>query len=124
MFGENRLSSFQIGDAVTVGWPRDRPIYHQGSHGTVVSLGTKRVHVRMDKATFEDRDGSVESFLPGDLKSGHAGTPRNVDRMKAAVDSMKLEVAAEVVAVALDAGVVTVEQGNQIKAAWANHVQN
>ncbi len=125
MFGSQRsLNSFKVGDKVTVSLPSDRPIYHQGSHGTVVSIGTKRVHVRMDVAAFEGHDGEVANFLPGDLEPGHVGTPRSSDRMKEAVNAMQLGVASDVVSVALEAGVITADQGDQIKAAWANHLRS
>lgn len=125
MFGSGRaLSSFKVGDKVTVRGPSDRPIYHGGSHGTVVTIGTKRVHVRMDMAAFESHDGEVANFLPGDLDPGHVGIPRSADRMKDAVTVMKLEFGKDVVTVALEAGVISAEQGDQIKAAWARHVQD
>ncbi|WP_143685388.1 hypothetical protein [Streptomyces sp. 1222.2] len=124
MFGSGRtLSSFKVGDKVTVRVPSDRPLYHDGSHGTVVTIGTKRVHVRMDKAAFEGHDGEVANFLPGDLEPGHVGTPRNSDRMNDAVTAMKVAAARDIVAVALDAGVITAAQGEQIKAVWASHLQ-
>ncbi|PBC79046.1 hypothetical protein BX265_3839 [Streptomyces sp. TLI_235] len=119
----NTLSSYKVGDKVTVRGPSDRPYYHNGSHGTVVTVGTKRVHVRMDKAAFEGRDGEVANFLPGDLVSGHVGTPRNSDRMNDAFTALKLAAGTDLVAVALAAGVITAEQGEQIKAVWANHLQ-
>ncbi|MFD4135692.1 hypothetical protein [Streptomyces goshikiensis] len=125
VFGsEKTLSSFKVGDKVTVRAPSDRPLFHHGSHGTVVSIGTKRVHVRMDTAAFENHDGEVANFLPGDLALGHAGTPRSADRMKDAFTTMKLEVGGDLVAVALDAGIITADQGEQIKTEWANHLQS
>lgn len=117
------LRDFKVGDEVTVGVPSDRPLYHHGSHGTVVTVGTKRVHVRMDKAAFENHDGEVANFLPGDLKPGHVGTPRSADRMNDAFNSFKLATGADLVAVATDTGIITAEQGEQIKHAWANHLQ-
>ena len=124
MFGSGRtLSSFKVGDEVTVRAPSDRPVYHDGSHGTVVTIGTKRVHVRMDRAAFENHDGEVANFLPDDLEPGHVGTPRNSDRMNEAVNAMKLATGSDLVAVAVDAGVITAEQGVQMKAAWAQHLQ-
>lgn len=99
-------------------------MYHSGSHGTVVTIGTKRVHVKMDSAAFEEHDGEVANFLPGDLEPGHVGTPRNSDRMNDAFVALKLRIAAEVVAVALEAGVITTQQGEQIRAAWTSHAQN
>lgn len=125
MFGGGRtLSSFKVGDKVTVRGPSDRPIYHGGSHGTVVTIGTKRVHVKMERAAFEAHDGEVANFLPGDLEPGHVGTPRSSDRMNDAFIAFKLGTAAEVVAVALEADIITAEQGEQIRAAWTSHVQN
>ncbi|UWE13064.1 hypothetical protein [Actinacidiphila bryophytorum] len=125
MFGSGRtLNSFKVGDKVTVRGPSDRPMYHSGSHGTVVTIGTKRVHVKMDSAAFEEHDGEVANFLPGDLEPGHVGTPRNSDRMNDAFVALKLRIAAEVVAVALEAGVITTQQGEQIRAAWTSHAQN
>jgi len=125
MLGSGRtLSSFKVGDKVTVGVPSDRPLYHHGSHGTVVTVGTKRVHVRMDRAAFESNDGEVANFLPGDLDPGHVGTPRNTDRMNDAFTALKLAAGTDLVAVALEAGVITVEQGKQIEAVWAGHLQN
>ncbi|MQY32430.1 hypothetical protein SRB17_03780 [Streptomyces sp. RB17] len=124
MLGSGRaLSSFKVGDKVTVRAPSDRPMYHQGSHGTVVTIGTKRVHVRMDKAAFESHDGEVANFLPGDLAPGHVGTPRNSDRMNDAFTALKLAAGTDLVAVAMEAGVITAEQGEQIKAVWASHLQ-
>ncbi|QLE73957.1 hypothetical protein FGW37_22370 [Streptomyces rectiverticillatus] len=117
------LSSFRVGDKVTVRAPSDRPLYHHGSHGTVVTIGTKRVHVRMDKAAFESHDGEVANFLPGDLDPGHMGTPRNSDRMNNAVTAYKLAAGTDLVAVAMDAGVITAEQGERMKAIWASHLQ-
>lgn len=55
---------------VTVGVPSGKPLYHHGSPGTVVTMGTKRVHVRMGKAAFEGHDAEVANFLPGDLDPG------------------------------------------------------
>jgi len=125
MLGSGRtLSSFKVGDKVTVGVPSDRPLYHHGSHGTVVTVGTKRVHVRMDRAAFESNDGEVANFLPGDLDPGHVGTPRNTDRMNDAFTALKLAAGTDLVAVALEAGVITVEQGKQIEAVWAGHLQS
>jgi hypothetical protein len=125
MFSSGRtLSSFKVGDKVTVRVPSDRPLYHQGSHGTVVTVGTKRVHVRMDKAAFENHDGEVANFLPGDLDPGHVGTPRNTDRMNDAFTALKLEAGTELVAVAMDAGIITAEQGDQVKAVWAGHLDS
>lgn len=124
MFGSGRtLSSFKVGDKVTVRGPSDRPLYHHGSHGTVVTIGTKRVHVRMDRAAFESHDGEVANFLPGDLDPGHVGTPRNSDRMNDAFVAVKLAAGADLVTVALEAGVITAEQGEQIKAVWARHLR-
>ncbi|WP_405636291.1 hypothetical protein OG543_16045 [Streptomyces sp. NBC_01178] len=125
MLGSGRaLSSFKVGDKVTVKAPSDRPLYHHGSHGTVVTIGTKRVHVRMDKAAFENYDGEVANFLPSDLEPGHVGTPRNSDRMNDAFTALKLAAGTDLVAVAMEAGIITVEQGEQIKAAWANHLKS
>ncbi|GAA0615972.1 hypothetical protein GCM10010394_52550 [Streptomyces crystallinus] len=125
MFGSGRtLSSFKLGDKVTVGVPSDRPLYHHGSHGTVVTIGTKRVHVRMDKAAFDSHDGEVANFLPGDLEPGHVGTPRNSERMNDAFTALKLAAGTDLVAVATEAGVITAEQGEQIKAVWAGHLQS
>ncbi|MFI1018009.1 hypothetical protein [Streptomyces sp. NPDC020965] len=125
MLGSGKtLSSFKVGDKVTVRAPSDRPLFHHGSHGTIVTIGTKRVHVRMDKAAFENHDGEVANFLPDDLDFGHVGTPRNSDRVNDAFTAMKLAAGADLVAVALDAGVITAEQGEQIKAAWATHLQS
>ncbi|MEV7015555.1 hypothetical protein [Streptomyces sp. NPDC093991] len=125
MLGSGRtLSSFKVGDKVTVKAPSDRPLYHHGSHGTVVTIGTKRVHVRMDKAAFESHDGEVANFLPGDLEPGHVGTPRNSDRMNDAFTALKLAAGNDLVAVAMEAGIITAEQGEQIKAAWASHLQS
>ncbi len=121
---QGALSSFKVGDKVTVRVPSDRPLYHHGSHGTVVTVGTKRVHVRMDKAAFENHDGEVANFLPGDLELGHVGTPRSTDRMNDAFTALKLAAGTDLVAVAMDAGVITAEQGEQIKAAWASHLQS
>ncbi|MEV1022024.1 hypothetical protein [Streptomyces sp. NPDC050264] len=91
MFGSGKtLSSFKVGDKVTVRAPSDRSFSHDGSHGTVVTIDTKRVHVKMDKAAFEHNDGEVANFLPGDLEPGHVGTPRNSDRMNEAFTAMKL----------------------------------
>ncbi|MEU3349175.1 hypothetical protein ABZ723_30130 [Streptomyces sp. NPDC006700] len=118
------LSSFKVGDKVTVRVPSDRPLYHHGSHGTVVTIGTKRVHVRMDRAAFEGHDGELASFLPGDLDPGHVGTPRNSDRMNDAFTSLKLAAGTDLVAVAREAGIITAEQGEQIKAVWASHLQS
>jgi hypothetical protein len=125
MLGSGRaLNSFKVGDKVTVRVPSDRPLYHRGSHGTVVTIGTKRVHVRMDKAAFEGNDGEVANFLPGDLEPGHVGTPRNSDRMNDAFTALKLAAGTDLVAVAMEAGVITAEQGEQIKTAWATHLQS
>jgi hypothetical protein len=125
MLGSGRaLSSFKVGDKVTVRAPSDRPMYHQGSHGTVVTIGTKRVHVRIDKAAFESHDGEVANFLPGDLAPGYVGTPRNSDRMNDAFTALKLAAGTDLVAVAMEAGVITAEQGQQIKAVWASHLQS
>ncbi|MCX5532198.1 YckD family protein [Streptomyces sp. NBC_00006] len=125
MFGSGKtLSSFTIGDKVTVRGPSDRPSYHNGSHGTVVTIGTKRVHVRMDKAAFESHDGEVANFLPGDLEPGHVGIPRNWDRMNDAITAMKLGTGTDLVDVAIEAGVITTEQGEQMKAVWARHLQS
>ncbi|MFD8727589.1 hypothetical protein [Streptomyces sp. NPDC059611] len=125
MLGSGRtLSSFKVEDKVTVKAPSDRPLYHHGSHGTVVTIGTKRVHVRMDKAAFENHDGEVANFLPGDLEPGHVGTPRNSDRVNDAFTTLKLAAGTDLVAVAIEAGILTVEQGEQIKAAWASHLQS
>ncbi|MFF3259079.1 hypothetical protein ACFYWO_07860 [Streptomyces sp. NPDC002932] len=125
VFGSGKtLSSFKVGDKVTVRAPSDRPLFHHGSHGTVVTVGTKRVHVRMDTAGFENHDGEVANFLPADLDMGHVGTPRSVDRMNDAFTSMKLEVGADLVSVALDAGIITADQRERIKTAWANHLQS
>ncbi|WP_267881537.1 hypothetical protein [Streptomyces sp. NRRL WC-3725] len=44
--------------------------------------------------------------------------------MKEAVNAMQLGVASDVVSVALEAGVITADQGDQIKAAWANHLRS
>lgn len=118
------LSSFKVGDKVTVRVPSDRPLYHHGSHGTVVTIGTKRVHVRMDRAAFDGHDGEVANFLPGDLDPGHVGTPRNSDRMNDAFTSLKLAAGTDLVAVAREAGIITAEQGEQIKAVWASHLQS
>ncbi|MGA5843516.1 hypothetical protein [Streptomyces pseudogriseolus] len=124
MLGSGRtLRSFKVGDKVTVRGPSDRPLYHHGSHGTVVTIGTKRVHVRMDKAAFESHDGEVANFLPGDLEPGHVGTPRNSDRMNDAFTALKLAAGTDLVAVAMEAGIITAEQGEQIKAAWVSHLQ-
>ncbi|GHF62538.1 hypothetical protein GCM10010218_50020 [Streptomyces mashuensis] len=124
MFGSGRtLNDFKVGDKVTVRSPSDRPLYHHGSHGTVVTIGTKRVHVKMDKAAFESHDGEVANFLPGDLDPGHVGTPRNSDRFNDAFTTLKLATGTDLVAVALEAGVITDEQAEQIKAVWASHVQ-
>lgn len=109
---------------MTVRVPSDRPLYHNGSHGTVVTIGTKRVHVRMDRAAFEGHDGEVANFLPGDLEPGHVGTPRNSDRMNDAFTAFKLAAGTDLVAVAMEAGVITAEQGEQIKAVWASHLQS
>lgn len=125
MLGSGRtLSSLKVGDKVTVKAPSDRPLYHHGSHGTVVTIGTKRVHVRMDKAAFESHDGEVANFLPGDLEPGHVGTPRNSDLMNDAFTALKLAAGTDLVAVAMEAGIITGEQGEQIKAAWASHLQS
>ncbi|MFI6107848.1 hypothetical protein [Streptomyces sp. NPDC051310] len=125
MLGSGRtLSSFKVGDKVTVKAPSDRPLYHHGSHGTVVTIGTKRVHVKMDKAAFESHDGEVANFLPGDLEPGHVGTPRNSDRMDDAFSALKLAAGTDLVAVATEAGIITAEQGEQIKVAWASHLQS
>ncbi|MFJ8823160.1 hypothetical protein ACIREE_15385 [Streptomyces sp. NPDC102467] len=125
MFGSGKtLSSFKVGDKVTVRGPSDRPTYHNGSHGTVVTIGTKRVHVTMDKAAFERNDGEVANFLPDDLEPGHVGTPRNSDRISEAMNAMKLATGTELAAVAVDAGVITAEQGEQMKAAWERHFQS
>ncbi|MFF2061580.1 hypothetical protein ACFVWZ_07230 [Streptomyces sp. NPDC058200] len=124
MLGSGKtLSSFKVGDKVTVRVPSDRPLFHNGSHGTVVTIGTKRVHVRIVKAAFEGHDGEVANFLPGDLDPGHVGTPRNSDRMNDAFTALKLAAGADLVAVAMEAGVITAEQGEQIKAAWTSHLQ-
>ncbi|MFC6595686.1 hypothetical protein [Kitasatospora paranensis] len=79
--------------------------------------------MRMDKAAFEGHDGEVANFLPGDLEPGHAGTPRSFDRMNDAFTALKLAAGTDLVAVALEAGLITAEQGEQIKAAWASHLQ-
>ncbi|MGW5471526.1 hypothetical protein [Streptomyces chartreusis] len=124
MLGSGRtLRGFKVGDKVTVRGPSDRPLHHHGSHGTVVTIGTKRVHVRMDKAAFESHDGEVANFLPGDLEPGHVGTPRNSDRMNDAFTALKLAAGTDLVAVAMEAGIITAEQGEQIKAAWVGHLQ-
>ncbi|MEW2577268.1 hypothetical protein [Streptomyces syringium] len=77
----------------------------------------------MDKAAFDNHDGEVANFLPGDLDSGHVGTPRNYDRMNDAFIALKLAAGTDLVAVALEAGVITAQQGEQIKAVWASHLQ-
>ncbi|GHG29852.1 hypothetical protein [Streptomyces zaomyceticus] len=97
---------------------------HHGSHGTVVTIGTKRVHVKMDKAAFESHDGEVANFLPADLEPGHLGTPRSSDRMNDAFTAFKLAAGTDLVTLALDAEIITAEQGEQIKAAWAGHLEN
>ncbi len=51
------------------------------------------------------------------------GTPRNTDRMNDAFTALKLAAGADLVAVALEAGVISVEQGKQIEAVWADHLQ-
>ncbi|WP_028810527.1 hypothetical protein [Streptomyces flavidovirens] len=125
MFSSGRaLSSFKVGDKVTVSGPSDRPVYHHGSHGTVVTVGTKRVHVRMDRAAFESHDGEVANFLPGDLNPGHVGTPRNSDRISDAFTAVKLAAGTDLVTVTMEAGIITAEQGEQIKAAWARHLES
>jgi hypothetical protein len=78
----------------------------------------------MDRAAFENHDGEVANFLPGDLEPGHVGTPRNAGRMNDAFTALKLEAGAELVAVAMGAGVITAEQGERIKAVWASHLQS
>ncbi|WP_190131957.1 hypothetical protein [Streptomyces mashuensis] len=79
--------------------------------------------MKMDKAAFESHDGEVANFLPGDLDPGHVGTPRNSDRFNDAFTTLKLATGTDLVAVALEAGVITDEQAEQIKAVWASHVQ-
>lgn len=112
MFDSGRtLSSFKVGDKVTVSAPSDRPSYHHGAHGTVVTIGTKRVHVRMDKAAFESHDGEAANFLPGDPDPGPVGTPRNSDRMNDAFTTLKPAAGTDLVAVAMEVGVITAEQG-------------
>ncbi|MGW6512498.1 hypothetical protein ACWGCP_34140 [Streptomyces niveus] len=78
----------------------------------------------MDKAAFESHDGEVANFLPGDLDLGHVGTPRNSDRMNDAFTTFKLATGTDLVSVAVEAGVITAEQGEQVKAVWANHIQS
>lgn len=125
MFSSGKtLSSFKIGDKVTVRVPSDRPLYHHGSHGTVVTIGTKRVHVKMDRAAFEHRDGEVANFLPADLDPGHVGTPRSSDRMNDAFTALKVAAGTDLVAVALEARIITAEQAVQIKTAWVSHLEN
>ncbi|MFJ5922465.1 hypothetical protein ACIQF6_07600 [Kitasatospora sp. NPDC092948] len=65
----------------------------------------------------------MANFLPGDLEAGHVGTPRNSDRMNDAFTALKMAAGTDLVAVALEAGVITPEQGEQIKAVWASHLQ-
>lgn len=125
MFGSGlTLSGFKVGDKATVRAPSDRPLYHHGSHGTVASIGTKRVHVKMDRAAFEDHDGEVADLLPGDPDPGHVRTARNSDRMNDAFTVLKPATGADLVAVALEAGVITADQGEQIMAAWAYRFQS
>ncbi|WP_125521110.1 hypothetical protein [Streptomyces sp. WAC 06783] len=80
--------------------------------------------MRMDKAAFESHDGEVANFLPGDLDPGHVGTPRNLDRLNDAFTTLKLATGTDIVTVALEAGIITAEQAEQIKAAWAIHLQS
>ncbi|MFG3404249.1 hypothetical protein [Streptomyces sp. NPDC048142] len=125
MFSSGKtLSSFKVGDKVTVRVPSDRPLYHHGSHGTVVTIGTKRVHVKMDRAAFENHDGEVANFLPADLDPGHLGTPRSSERMNDAFTAFKLAAGTDLVAVALEARIITAEQGERIKTAWASHLES
>ncbi|MFE7469238.1 hypothetical protein ACFU6R_34760 [Streptomyces sp. NPDC057499] len=77
----------------------------------------------MDRAAFDSHDGEVANFLPGDLEPGHVGTPRNTDRMNDAFTALKLAAGTDLVAVATDAGIITAEQGERIKAAWADHLR-
>ncbi|MFI8793443.1 hypothetical protein [Streptomyces sp. NPDC055105] len=44
--------------------------------------------------------------------------------MNDAFTAMKLATGTDLVAVAMEAGVITTEQGEQIKAAWARHLQS
>lgn len=64
----------------------------------------------------------MANFLPGDLEPGHVGTPRNSDRMNDAFTALQLATATDIVAV--EAGFISIEQAEQIKAVWARHVQN
>ncbi|WP_416963386.1 hypothetical protein [Streptomyces sp. Agncl-13] len=43
--------------------------------------------------------------------------------MNDAFTALKLAAGADLVAVALEAGVISVEQGKQIEAVWADHLQ-
>ncbi|MFF4349064.1 hypothetical protein [Streptomyces sp. NPDC001530] len=57
------------------------------------------------------------------LRRPGSGTPRNSDRMNDAFTALKLAAGTDIVAVALAAGIITAEQGEQIKTVWATHLQ-
>jgi hypothetical protein len=113
--------SLEVGDPVTVRTPSDRPLFHSGSHGTVLSFGVSRVKIRIDVAAFESRDGEVHTFLPQDLVHGHNGTPRNADRMTEAVTAMGAAQVTTAVDLAVGANVITEDQGRRILALWREH---
>ncbi|MFE4589813.1 hypothetical protein [Streptomyces laurentii] len=109
------------GDPVTVYSTTDRPFHLQGSHGLVVSLGSKRVKVELTRAAFESSDGRVETFLPRDLKYGHEGTPRNADKMAETMLEIQRVPVREASALAVEAGVITKAQADQLVQLWQDH---
>ncbi|MFB6861990.1 hypothetical protein [Streptomyces virginiae] len=108
---------------MTISFPSDRPFHLQGSHGVVLSLGTKRVKVELTRAAFESSDGKVETFLPCDLTHGHEGTPRNADKMAEAMLEIQRVPVREVTALGVEAGVITKAQAEQLVQLWQDHTE-
>ncbi|MGW9372553.1 hypothetical protein ACWGVR_21320 [Streptomyces xanthophaeus] len=108
---------------MTISFPSDRPFHLQGSHGVVLSLGTKRVKVELTRAAFESSDGKVETFLPCDLTHGHEGTPRNADKMAEAMLEIQRVPVREVTALGVEAGVITKAQADQLVQLWQDHTE-
>jgi hypothetical protein len=112
-----------VGDPVTVSYPSDRPIFHRGSHGQVLSFGTKRVKVKLTTAAFASRDGDVETFMSEDLEHGHHGIPRHEDRITDVALGFGANRLAEVLGTAIEEGVINSAQGERIHELWQQQCQ-
>jgi hypothetical protein len=115
--------ALHVGDPVTVIRTSDRPLYWYGSHGSVVSFGTKRVKIEVTTAAFPSRDGDIETFLPDDLVYGHRGHARNSDRLRDATSTFAESTLREAIDWGVEAGVVSESQGEQLIRIWRQRRQ-